>query len=338
MFAVIDANGKELDYRRISTEEDIIVNHLTSFEGKLNVAVEVGSMIYWAVDLLDNIGAERHVINTAHFKLITQSRKKTDKRDAYLMAFNYWKDNLPENVHIPSATAREARALLRARHNAIKQSTMIMNSTRGILKRIGLKFRAKYFRAPLNWHSLIDSDIPDYLKEIVTVNYGIWYEHQKAIVRISNKLLEYYKSDDRFKILQTFPGIGPITSTTLLASIDDINRFSNSRKLSSYFGLVPSMHQSGERNRHGSITRTGNSLVRVYLIETVNHLKRMGFCVKVGNEYVELTRLKNKYYRLVNSKSSINEAKVAIAHSIVHILYQMLKKREAFNPYLLTKT
>lgn len=336
MFAVLDANGKELDYSRIATSEDIIVKYLTSFNGQLNVAVEVGSMIYWAVDLLNDIGAKHHVINTAHFKLITQSRKKTDKRDAYLMAYNFWKDNLPEKVHIPSRLTREVRTLLKARQMAVKQSTMIMNSTRGLLKREGLKYKAKYFRTPINWKTIIDSGIPDYLRNIVMGNYEMWFEHQRKIVRYSNMLLHYYRTNNQFNLLQTLPGIGPITAISILASIEDINRFINSRKLSSYFGLVPSVRQSGEKNRHGAITRTGNSLVRVYLIEAVNHLKRMGFRAKVNDEYVELTRLKNKYYRLVNKKSSINEAKVAIAHSLIHILYQMLKKGEAFNPYAWT--
>ena len=334
MFAVLNANGNELDYSRMPTEEESITQYLLRWDAQLNVAVEVGSMIHWAVDILKRISANYYVINTSAFKLLTHSRKKTDRRDAYLMAYHYYKDNLPEPVFIPEQRTIEVRTLLHARLLAVKQSIMMMNSTRGLLKRIGFKFKDKYFKIPQNWQLLLESGLPDYLCNVVSNNYSIWYKQENAVVEYTNQLLQYFKDDDNFALLQTIPAIGPITAIAILASMDNINRFANAGKLASYFGLVPTVRQSGERTHHGRITKMGNSLVRRYLTEVTNSLIGNKFRLKYNKECVILTKLKNGYYKLLNTRDSKNVAKVALAHKLVFIIYHVLKKGEAFNPNL----
>ena len=71
------------------------------------------------------------------------------------------------------------------------------------------------------------------------------------------------------KALRGLRGVSLITATTLLAEIGDISRFDNPRQLMAYLGLVPSEHSSGERQRKGSITKTGNSHARRVLVEAL---------------------------------------------------------------------
>ena len=56
----------------------------------------------------------------------------------------------------------------------------------------------------------------------------------------------------------TIPGIGSHTALALTSYIEDVNRFETPEKLAAYFGLVPSQHQSGNKNYYGGITKAGN--------------------------------------------------------------------------------
>jgi hypothetical protein len=73
--------------------------------------------------------------------------------------------------------------------------------------------------------------------------------------------------DGRTPRLMQVAGINYFTAFALLATIGDIRRFSSPSKLTAYMGLVPSLHQSGNQAHSGSITRSGNSLIRWLMIE-----------------------------------------------------------------------
>jgi transposase len=51
------------------------------------------------------------------------------------------------------------------------------------------------------------------------------------------------------------PKVGRIASLTFLAAVDDVKRFSSSRRLVGYSGLAPMVRQSGERTEYGAIGR-----------------------------------------------------------------------------------
>ena len=80
-----------------------------------------------------------------------------------------------------------------------------------------------------------------------------------------SKTESYQKSSE---LLRTIPGIGLITTMTILTELDDINRFNRNDDLCSYIGLVPMMDSSGEKEKHGNITFRANHILRSMLIES----------------------------------------------------------------------
>jgi len=55
-------------------------------------------------------------------------------------------------------------------------------------------------------------------------------------------------------------GVSLVVGASLIAAIGDVTRFSHPKKLSSYFGLVPSTLQSGDSPAyHGRITKRGRT-------------------------------------------------------------------------------
>jgi transposase len=69
------------------------------------------------------------------------------------------------------------------------------------------------------------------------------------------------------RLLMTAPGIGPVTASAVVATLDDITRFRSAHACEAYLGLVPGERSSGEQRRVGPITKAGNSRVRWLLVE-----------------------------------------------------------------------
>ena len=69
------------------------------------------------------------------------------------------------------------------------------------------------------------------------------------------------------KLLQSIPGIGPLTTATLLVEIVDIKRFPTFVQFNSFIGFCPGEHSSGEQERKGKIISRHHKTLRSLLIE-----------------------------------------------------------------------
>lgn len=65
----------------------------------------------------------------------------------------------------------------------------------------------------------------------------------------------------------TVPGAGAVTAVTFLAVIDDPSRFQHSRDVGAHLGVTPRKYASGETDRNGSISKTGDALMRTTLYQ-----------------------------------------------------------------------
>jgi len=64
----------------------------------------------------------------------------------------------------------------------------------------------------------------------------------------------------------TIPAIGLLTATAMVASVVDISRFPSGRHFASHIGLTPRERSSGSRRRLGSISKRGDTYLRMLLV------------------------------------------------------------------------
>ncbi len=124
------------------------------------------------------------------------------------------------------------------------------------------------------------------------------------------------------RLLQTHPGVGPITALAFSLTLGTIERFARSRQVVSYLGLNPAEHSSGGRQRLGGISKQGNPMLRSLLVEAGQSAAR---CVP---------ELKRAYQRLKHRKHS-GVAKVMVARKLAVRLYWMWKTQQ---PYAAART
>lgn len=75
---------------------------------------------------------------------------------------------------------------------------------------------------------------------------------------VTKKLDKLAQEDKKIALVQTIPGVGPRVAEAVVAIIDDPARFKSAKHISSYAGLVPEKHDSGQTKRNGRITGHGS--------------------------------------------------------------------------------
>jgi transposase len=115
------------------------------------------------------------------------------------------------------------------------------------------------------------------------------------------------------------PGVGPVTALAFVLTLGPVDRFEKSKQVVSYLGLNPSENSSGDKQRLGSISKQGNSMMRCLLCEAAQAASRFD------------PELRQDYQRLKFRRGSA-VAKVAIARKLAVRLYWKLREQPSQVP------
>ena len=201
-------------------------------------------------------------------------RIKTNRRDARKLV-ELLRAGLLTEVRPPTLEEEAVRDLCRARDDAREDLQRCRHRLGKLLLRRGLHFpgRKNWTRAHRQWIASLVWTQP--AERIVVDDYLLAIDHVEArLIELDAQLTEIAQAApyrDPVAWLRCFRGIDTLTAILILAELHDFRRFPSARALMAYLGLVPGEDSSGEKQRRGRITRTGNALVRRVLVETAWH-------------------------------------------------------------------
>lgn len=126
------------------------------------------------------------------------------------------------------------------------------------------------------------------------------------------ELARHVRDEPGVRLLLSITGVGIVTAATLWAYIGDPARFRTAKQVTRYAGLDASVHQSGERERHGRISRNGCRLLRTAVVEAAHSVARhdlgpLGLC-----------------YRRKQRQIGRHKAVVALARKLLVVAWRML--------------
>ena len=139
----------------------------------------------------------------------------------------------------------------------------------------------------------------------------------QEIFQTNKVLAELVYEDAEIRRLLTVPGLSMISAVGLKAAIGDIRRFSAPRKLVSYFGLNPSVYQTGLKAYTGHISRRGRSHAR-------------SVCVEVAHQLVKAPGPFHAFFARLQRRKPYNVAITAVARKLVVLTWHMLTRGEDY--------
>ena len=287
------------------------------------VALETGTVSFFAARLLAAITL-RPVVIDAHEVRAKAHRpnQKSDSRDAFELCEGIRCGQYRAVVHVPRPEISALRETLSRRRHFVRQQTTETNATKRLLRSLGLTpLTTKSLRTDAAWAALLTA-LPETLPERSHVerHRALWRCAGEQVAALDGDLRSYAETyHDEVQRLQTIPGVGPIVSLTTLAVFSSVDRFPSAKHVASYAGLVPSTHQSGDRDRHGHITKRGSRELRAMLCEAAHHARRADHPL-------------NPYFATLCARRGYKLATVAVAHRLCRIAFAMLRHRTNFDP------
>lgn len=163
---------------------------------------------------------------------------------------------------------------------------------------------------------------------------GVVGEHQRFLIASRLRHLDFLEAEvaclneevgerlgpfaEALVRLTTIPGVGQRSAEEIVAEIGlGMSRFPTAAHLASWARVCPGNHESGSKRRQTS-TGQGNRWLRATLVETAR-----------GASFSKNTYLSTQYRRLAARRGS-KRAALAVAHSILVIVYHLLRNGTAY--------
>ena len=292
---------------------------------QLVVAMEAGTHSPWISDVLEELGIETLVGNPRELRMIWASDRKSDNRDAEMLARLARSDrNLLYPIMPRGMDERLNLLLLKAREGLVKIRTELTNQIRGLVKSFGGRIPSCSPEAfPKVAREHLDDRMLDLLGELIVAQESTTVRIRAYDRRISDTAKDYYPQTERLRAIK---GVGPITALAFVLIVGDPKRFAHSRDVGAYFGLVPKRDQSGACDKPLSISKAGNPMMRKLLVVAANYV--MG----PFGEDCDLRRHGEKI-AAKGEQIAKRKAKTAVARKLSVLMHRLLVSGDSYDPF-----
>lgn len=136
-------------------------------------------------------------------------------------------------------------------------------------------------------------------------------EKEKHYNRILKRISQ---EQDACQALEQLRGVGPVTSTAIVAAVGNPADFKNGRQFSAWLGLVPKQHSTGGKQKLLGITKKGDKYIRKLLVHG-------------GRSEVQYAKKReNTWLLALKERRGFNRAAVAQANKNARRIWATLNK------------
>lgn len=322
-YCVLDQAGVVMEEGRLTTTREGFHRRFGS-DVKALIAMEVGTHSPWASRLLKELGHEVLVANPRKLRMIYANRHKQDKVDAEMLARVARMDrNLLASIeHRPEAMAQHL-SIVRSRDVLVRARTQLINHVRGAVKSTGERVK-KCASESFARHAL--DQVPDGVRQAlspVLVTIELLTEQIRDLDGTVQELGE--KMYPETKLLRQVSGVGPLIALVFILTLQDPRRFTKSRAVGPYLGLVPARSQSGRSDPQLRITKEGDVFLRRLLVQGAQYiLGAFGPDCDLRRFGVALAER--------GGKNAKKRAIVAVARKLAVLLHRLWRSGEVYEP------
>lgn len=307
--------------------------------------------VYWrpVFNLLEGDGRTIVLVNAQHMKAVPG--RKTDVKDSEWLA-DLLRHGLLRASFIPPAPIRALRDLTRYRKTLVQERAQEVQRLEKVLETANVKLTtvatdvlgvsgrrmvealiagtedvttlAELAKGRLRQklpalRQALDGRLQSHHRVLLVALLGHIDYLEQTIATLQQAIAERLAEvEEAVALLQTVPAVGPTAAATIVSEIGaDMSRFPSAKHLASWAGLCPGNHESAGKRLSGKTTK-GDTYLRTVLCEVA-----WGVARSPG------TYLHAQYHRLVRRRGKAR-AVVAVAHSLLVVIYHVLKTHEPY--------
>jgi len=308
----LNESGERLSVTRIDNTPAALAAAVTAAGEHPEVVIEATYGWYWAVDVLQEVGARVHLANPNGLNW-GERRVKNDIVDATDLADMLRMGRLPEAWIAPPAV-RELREVVRYRaklvqlRSGLKAQVHAVMAKEGVLPTVGDMFCAAG-QVQLDEMGLA----PSYTVRVESLRDLIEI-YDREIVMLEREIHRRLHDDRGYQAVQAINGVGRTIAAIIVVEVGDVTRFPTPRHLCSWAGLTPGRRESDRKGHDTGITKHGSKLLRWALIEGISRYH--------GGPHLAV-----EFHRIAERRGR-NKARVAIARRVLTLAYYGLRDGE----------
>ena len=328
-FTVKDHNSIISKSKTIPSQPQQLYSYVTKqFAGqKVLFAYEAGPTGYQLYDFLSAKKQDCLVVSPASIPKASNQKVKNNRIDSQKIAEELKAGKLIP-IRVPQGAYRELRHLVNLREDYVHNRKAAKQRIKALLLYVGLDSEIK--NVEQNWSSnyiktlktLPSSDAVRQRLNMLLMDLEYARKQTSSVMRALRALVkDQPEIQEQVRHLVSIPGIGFITTITLLGRIGDPGKLKNVRELSAFIGLVPTEKSTGDDVDRGSITHLGNRMLRSLLIEAA------WSAIRKDSELNQFYfRIKNRHHPKIAARKAI----VAVARKLTHRIYCVLKEQRPY--------
>ena len=308
----LSVDGERLGLHRIVNEPFELVRVLSLCGDAPEVVIEATYGWYWAVDLLQELGAVVHLANPRALNW-GDRRVKNDVNDATDLADMLRLNRLAESWIAPPAL-RELRELVRYRAKLVQLRSGLKAQVHAVMAKEGVVPRVSDMFGPAGTRQLDQLELAAPFARRVRSLRDLIGGYDRQIIALERDVHQHLKGHRGYEAVQAINGIGPVSAAVMVAEIGDVSRFPTAAHLCSWVGLTPTHRESDLKTRRGHISKQGSRLVRATLIEAIS---RYHGGPVLAAQYQQIAKRRGR-----------NKARVALARKVLTLVYYGLRDGE----------
>jgi transposase len=281
-----------------------------------------GSAHYWARKL-EGYGHTVKLMAPQFVKPYVKTNKN-DKADAEAICEAVTRPNM-RFVPIKTVEQQGILSVHRARQGFVQARTAQGNQIRGLLSEFGVvipKGISAIFRQIPEILEGGDNGLPDVMRQLLDRLFLNLKEMDRQVEELEQQIRLWHRDNEASRKLEAIPGIGPITASTMVATVGQAREFKNGRQLAAWLGLVPKQNSSGGKSTLLGISKRGDTYLRTLLIHGARSVVRLA----------ENKAPPDSWLLGLIGRRHKNVAAVALANKNARIVWALLAKDRIFQP------
>lgn len=313
-----DYSGREVFRKKLNRQKLL---QLLSVHEPVIVAMEACGGAHWLARRCESYGHQVKLVPAQYVKPYVKTNKN-DFIDADAIAEASMRPNM-RFVSPKTELAQVCTVVRKIRTGYIRERTACMNRIGSILLEFGISFPRGHHNMKNLFQYLADNKEPvppmlilelrDQLDHYNQLN--AWIKEQEK------KLVNLLKDDELLSLLQSVPGVGPMTASCCLSAVVNPHDFANGRNFAAWIGLTPHQYSTGGKSRMLGISKRGNKELRELFVHAARAvIWRDGTAERYfGSWLIDLKRRK-----------PFNVALVALANKLARIAWSVMVTHKAF--------
>jgi transposase len=321
----VDRSGRQVLARALSV--DRFYAWCAQLPAGCTVAMEACGGAHHVARRLGLMGLDARLI-AGHFVTPYRMAGKSGKNDANDAAAICEAAGRPHMRFVPVKSAQQQGQLAvhRLREGYKEERTGLINRIRGLLGEFGIAVAQSPEALKRALPELIEdgaNELPGIARLGLQRAHLHWIEIELQMAWCDERIAAHVRTDVRADKAAQLLGIGPVTASALVATVDDFSQFRNARQFGAWLGLVPSQNSTGGKARLGRITKRGDDYLRTLLIQGAKSA-----VMSAGKRQDRISQW------LVQLKERVGwqKAVVALANKNARIVWAVLTRGLAFDP------